>query len=278
MPSEMRKTDVVHLNWWKILLFSLPFGFRYIGHYFRTTWIHLYWIDTYKVSTTVLGLVWTIIIPIFSVYFLLFGFKTDNNKNSSKSSANNGKKRYRRRGVLILTAILTTLTWYTLLINPNDLFNINLNPALLAVYFGSVEFIHDIFWRSWSVTQNAIGVEVTSISPNDKYRIQLFGYTCVVGTVGTFIGTSVPGYLSNSLQQHYIFMMAFSIPFIMFALLSAAIIREPSINYNYSSTNANADGDGTKYKENDVDGYKSRNALQYNDQSERRVQISYHSK
>ena len=242
MNPNSTKLDVVELNWWKILLFSSPFGFRIIGGYFRSDWIHLYWIDTYNVSTTVLGLMWTIIIPVFFVYFLFFGFKTDqNDHHKSKATISH----YRRRGTLIITTILTTLTWFTLLLNPNhssfisSKLGVHLNPGLLAVYFGLIEYIHDILWRSWSITQNSIGVEITSIFPNDKYRIELFGYASVVTTIGTLIGSSVPGYLNKNISQYYVFMIAFSIPFCVFALISAVIIKEPRITDDDDENNEN---------------------------------------
>ena len=228
--------DVVRVTRWIIFLFGLQFGLINVILCFRS-WVELYWLVDLHVSSTSLAVIDIASIPIYMVYFLLFGHKTDNNVITNLS----GKLRTRRGSIVFITLFLTFFSYYPLLFDPNALlssyFNVRLNSIGLGVWFGILNIICKLCRRSWNVTMIAIGIEITSLNkpwPNDKYRTQLFGVSIALQNLGNAIGSTIPGYLNSN--EYIYFLLCSSILYLVFAFIAALVIREPKHKTNTSNS------------------------------------------
>ena len=211
-----------------ILLFSAPSAPRTCGGYFGA-WVKLYWIDNLNVNVDYLGLVGTCVVPIYFLYFLWFGLKTDVSTFKYKN------KIFRRKPLLLIFMILTFLTWYTWLFNPFSIINSTNNNQyiILSIYFGIIDAIYKISGRSWSVTMNALGIQLTE--NNQQTRTNLFGYSITFAFIGALIGATIPGYISTS--DYWYFLMIYSIFYLIFASIYIIFIKEPQHKTNYSDSN-----------------------------------------
>ena len=239
----MALDDIVEITNLKVFLCGLPIGFRTAGGYFNS-WIRIYWLDNLNTSAASLGLIETLAVPIYFFYFLLFGFYADNHEPKSKktplrSAQNiNTTPKPRRKYILIFFVVATSLTWYLWLIDPNWIltkyFNsdISFNSTDLGIWFGLGYFIHEISRRSWSVMLSAIVIELTSLHipyPNDDYRSAMFGTSSIFAYLGGGLAHIIPGYLPTTTFNYLMIMTGITIPFFIFAMIVAFVIREPLI-------------------------------------------------
>ena len=211
------------INVFTTIIFCLPILVDKIGGYYND-WVEIYWINTLNASSDYLGLIDIIAVSVYFIYFLWFGHYSDSLKPS---------KYGRRIPILLISCILTFGSWFTWFIHPN-FGNSNNESIKLAIWFGLLNMLNQVFWNSWSVSWYALGYEASSNQnesmnmedseknklnsqkqySKDQIRTYFLGSTMIANFIGAAIGAIIPGYLSPTTKDYFLFMLAFAIPFI----------------------------------------------------------------